>query len=307
VTATLLGRPGGFTTTATGRPGLRERLRRVIDYRRILWLLVRRDLKVRYAGSALGYVWSVLEPLLMSLVYWLVFSYIMSRNVGYAPYIVFLVFGQMMWAWFNGGVTGSLRALQAQAQMVRQSNVPREVWVIRVAVSKGIEFVFSLPVIGIFALCYLKAPNWRLVYLPLSMVMCFFLVLGLGFILAPLTVLVRDVERIVPIVLRVLFYASPILYSVKDVPAKIHFALSLNPMTGVLVIARAGFFPTELSGEIPKVTKRGTEVHDAAGHVVMRHIDNWPFVWHSAIAITVIFTIGVFVFARLERPVLKEI
>jgi ABC-2 type transport system permease protein len=304
-TASLMGRPGGFTTTGTGRPGLRERLRRVIQYRRILALLVRRDLKVRYAGSALGYLWSVLDPLLMSLVYWFVFSVIFARKVGYPPYILFLVLGQLMWAWFAGGVSGTVRALRAQAQMVRSSNVPRELWVLRVVLSKGVEFLFSLPVIAFFALGYLKAPSLELIYLPLAMLMCFLLVLGFGLILAPLTVLVRDVERIVPIFLRVLFYASPVLYGVKDVPAHLHIALSVNPTTGILVLSRASFFPQELDGQAPLMHGRKEVIRN--GQVVMHHVNNWHLVWHSAIGIAVILAIGVFVFSRLERPMLKEI
>ena len=304
-TASLRGRPGGFTTTGTGRPDTRERFRRVVQYRRILALLVRRDLKVRYAGSALGYLWSVLDPLLMSIVYWFVFTEIFNRKIGFPPYILFLVLGQLMWAWFNGGVSGTVRALRQQAQMVRSSNVPRELWVLRVVVSKGVEFVFSIPVIAIFALCYLKSPSIEVVFLPLAMLMCFFLVLGFGLILAPLTVLVRDVERIVPIFMRVMFYASPVLYSVKDVPNHLHIALSFNPTTGMLVLARASFFPQELAGTVPVEHNRVPVKRD--GHIVTHYVNNWPFIWHSAIGIAIIFAIGVFVFSRLERAVLKEI
>jgi ABC-2 type transport system permease protein len=172
-------------------------------------------------------------------------------------------------------------------------------------VSKGVEFLFSLPVIIIFALCYLKRPSVDVLFLPLAMIMCFFLVLGFGLILAPLTVLVRDVERIVPIFMRVMFYASPVLYSVKDVPNHLHIALSLNPTTGMLVLARASFFPQELSGIVPEVKNRKNIVRN--GHVVTHYVNNWPFVWHSAIGIAVIFAIGLFVFSRLERTMLKEI
>jgi ABC-2 type transport system permease protein len=308
-TASLRGRPGGFTTTSTGRPGVAERFRRVVQYRRILGLLVRRDLKVRYAGSALGYVWSVLDPLLMSAVYFFVFTVIFDRKVGYPPYILFLVIGQLLWAWFNGGVTSTARALRSEAQMVRSSNVPRELWVLRVVLSKGVEFVLSLPVIAIFALAYLKAPSWQIVFLPVAMLMCFFLTLGLGLMLAPLTVLVRDVERIIPIFLRVMFYASPILYSVKDVPRHLHVALSINPATGMLVLARAAFFPQELYGSAP-VDRNGRPLtHIVDGHrvAVMHHVNYWPFVLNSAIGIAIIFSLGLFLFSRLERPVLKEI
>ena len=306
MTASLRNRPGGFTTNSTGHPGVVERARRVYDYRRILALLVRRDLKVRYAGSTLGYLWSILDPLLMSLVYWFVFTVIFSRKVGFPPYILFLLIGQMIWAWFAGGVTGTVRALRSEAQMVRSSNVPRELWVLRVVVSKGVEFVFSIPVIAIFAVSYLKAPTVDSIYLPLAMILCFVLVLGIGMVLAPLTVLVRDVERIVPIVLRVMFYVSPVIYSVKDVPRHLHLALSVNPTTGMLILSRASFFPKELAGDVPLKTKSGKIVH-RNGHEVLHYVNNWPLVWHSTIGIVIIFVVGIFVFARLERPVLKEI
>jgi ABC-2 type transport system permease protein len=303
--ASLRGRPGGFTTTGTGRPNIQERFRRVVQYRRILGLLVRRDLKVRYAGSALGYVWSVLDPLLMSVVYWFVFTKIFDRKIGFPPYILFLVLGQLIWSWFSGGISGTVRALRQQAAMVRSSNVPRELWVLRVVVYKGVEYVFSFPVIALFAVCYLKAPSIEILLLPVAMLMCFFLVLGFGLILAPLTVLVRDVERIVPIVMRVMFYSSPVLYSVKDVPNHLHIVLSFNPTTGMLVLARSSFFPQELSGTVPLEHNRKVVKHH--GQIVYHYVNNWPMVLHSAIGIAVIFAIGVFVFSRLERPVLKEI
>lgn len=282
MTVSLRSRPAGFASGRT-TPTVRERFVRVFQYRRILKLLVRRDLKVRYAGSILGYVWSVLDPLLMSLVYWVIFTKLFRRNVGYSPYILFLVSGQLMWAWFNGAVTSSARALRSEAQMVRSSNVPREIWVVRTICSKGVEYLLSLPVLALFAIGYLKAPNWHLVFLPVALLMLFVLLLGIGLLLAPLSVLVRDIERVVPIVLRVMFYMSPIIYSTEVVarrsPALVHF-YSYNPLVGPLLLGRSAFFAREL---------------------------NWTYVWHSAIGIVVVFAVGLFTFIRLERQVLKEI
>lgn len=275
----LRGRPGGFTT-ASGRLTLGARIKRVWQYRRILNLLVRRDLKVRYAGSALGYLWSVLDPLLMSLVFWLVFTQIFHRKVGFPPYILFLVLGQFIFAWFSGGVTGATRALRSAGQMVRSTNVPRELWVVRIALSKGVEYVYSLPVIALFALAYGKAPTHGIIYLPLAMFLCFMMVLSIGLILAPLNVLIRDIDRIVPIALRLLLYTSPVLYSIHDVPRQLQGFAYYNPLVGFLVLARATFFPREV---------------------------RWHAVAISSVSVLVLFTIGVFVFSRFERQVLKEI
>jgi ABC-2 type transport system permease protein len=282
-TISLRSRPTGFASGKTTL-SIRERTVRVFQYRRILKLLVKRDLKVRYAGSILGYLWTVLDPLLMSVVYWLIFTKLFNRGgVGEDPYILFLVAGQLPWAWFNGGVSQTAKALRSEAQMVRSSNVPRELWVIRVICSKGVEYLLSLPVLAIFALAYLKAPTWRVVFLPLALLMIFALLMGLGMMLAPLTVLIRDFDRIIPIVMRVMFYMSPVLYSLHTVLHKapaLRVLFEVNPMVGPLLLARSSFFPAELS---------------------------WYYVWHSAIVITVIFFVGLFTFTRLERQVLKEI
>jgi ABC-2 type transport system permease protein len=275
-------RPTGFASGRTS-PTVVDRFVRVFQYRRILKLLVKRDLKVRYAGSILGYLWSVLDPLLMSIVYWVVFTKVFQRNVGYSPYIVFLVAGQLPWAWFNGGVSATAKALRAESQMIRSSNVPRELWIVRTVCSKGIEYIYSLPVLALFAIAYRKAPSWELVFLPVAWLMLFILLMGFGLLLAPLTVLVRDVERIIPIFLRVMFYMSPVLYSIQAVLQRapgLRYFYDFNPVVGPLVLARSAFFPQEL---------------------------HWNYVWHSAIGCLVVFAIGMFTFTRLERQVLKEV
>jgi ABC-2 type transport system permease protein len=319
MTVSIHSRPEGFAS-GSSRQTVADRARRVVQYRRILKLLVRRDLKVRYAGSALGYLWTVLDPLLMSVVYWFVFEKIFHRTAGpgFSPFMIYLVSGQLAWSWFAGGVSGVTRALRAEAQMVRSSNVPRELWVLRVVVSKGLEYLFGLPVLVLFALVYVVAPSKYIILLPVGWALEALLLIGIGLIVAPAAVLVKDLERIIPIVMRVLFYASPVLYSISLVPPSIRELFSYNPAVGFLTLTHAAFFPAALHE--PKTVKD----RDSAGHVIystveqhgkivrtpsthVEYISHWNWVWHSAIASAIIFAIGVFVFMRLERSVLKEI
>jgi ABC-2 type transport system permease protein len=317
--ASLHSRPEGFVS-GSSKPTLIARTKRVWTYRRILQLLVARDLKVRYAGSALGYVWTVLEPLLMSLIYWFVFTKIFHRNAGpnFSPFMLYLVSGQLAWAWFAGGVNGVTRALRSEAQMVRSSNVPRELWVLRVVASKAVEYFFSLPVLAIFAIVYLVAPTKYIFLLPLGWLLQATLITGIGLILAPVTVLVRDLERIVPIFMRVMFYGSPVLYSISQVPDTIREVFSVNPTVGFLTISHAIFFPAAIqeprqhvvhdsSGNpvYHLVTVRGHEVRAKLTHTV--YVSHWNWIWHSALSTVIIFAIGVWVFTRLERSALKEI
>jgi ABC-2 type transport system permease protein len=268
--------PAGWTETG----GPLRRPRALWRRRRALRLLVGRDLKVRYASSALGYVWSVLEPLLMGLVYWFVFTQVFHRSVGEDPYIVFLLAGLLPWTWFNTAVADSAKALRHEAKLVRSTNVPREIWVLRVVLSKGVEYVLSLPVLFLFAVANGAQMNWRLLFLVPALLLQAVLILGVGLLLAPLVVIVRDVERLVRILLRLGFYASPVIFAVDDVPAPWDKLFALNPMAGIFELCRAGFFPVELQ---------------------------WAHVLLSVLISTALLLLGWTVFARLERTVLKEI
>jgi ABC-2 type transport system permease protein len=281
VTTSLMGRPTGFTTGQEAN--IADRWKRVWQYRRILRLLVRRDVKVRYAGSALGYLWSVLEPLANALIYWYVFIVIVHRHIGYPPFILFLVAGQLAWFWMTGSINGAVGALKGESQMVRSSNVPREIWVLRVVMSRGVIYVFSLPVLVLFAVGYLRTPTIYTLLLPLAIALTIILATGLGLIIAPAAVLVGDVSSIVRIAMRVLFYASPILYSVHDATKRLHSLagfVTWNPFAGIMVLYRVTFFKQEM---------------------------DWPVVWHSVVVSLVILAIGLWAFNRMERPMLKEV
>ena len=140
-------------------------------YRHSLWLLTTRDLKVRYSTSALGYVWSVLDPLVMAGIYWFVFTQVFQRPVGTDPYIVFLLSALLPWMWFNGSVSDSTRAFLKDAKLVRSTMIPRTIWVNRIVLSKGIEFLLALPVLALFVVVFHAPVHWELALFPLAIVL----------------------------------------------------------------------------------------------------------------------------------------
>lgn len=249
-------------------------------YRHSLWLLTRRDLRVRYSTSALGYLWSILDPLLMSLIYWFVFTQIFQRTVGEDPYIVFLLTALLPWVWFNGAIGDSTRAFLRDAKLVRSTTIPRTIWVNRIVLSKGIEFLASLPVLVLFAVFSGAEVNIDLIYFPLAIILQAVLTVGVGLIVAPLVVFFRDLERAVKLILRLLFYASPIIYGTSNLPDGFEVVAAFNPLSGIFGLYRAGFFPQEL---------------------------NWFEVAVSAVLSVVLLVVGILIFRRLERSVLKEI
>lgn len=263
-----------MTTAAVGAPGSPRR------YVHSLWLLSARDLRVRYATSALGYLWSVLDPLVMSGIYWFVFTQVFGRGVGEEPYIVFLITALLPWVWFNSAVTDFTRAFHKDARLVRSTAIPRSIWVNRIALSKGIEFLCSLPVLVLFAVVSGATVGWGLLLFPVAVLLQAVLLVGLGLIVAPLCVLWGDLERTTRLILRALFYASPIIYGVTDLPGAFADLAALNPLAGIFTLYRVGFFP-----------------------------DQWDAlsVGIGAVTSVLILVVGVLVFRRLERSVLKEL
>lgn len=252
--------------------------------RRVLSLLISRDLKVKYSDSVLGYFWSILEPLAMAGVYWYVFSVLMTRQVGEQPYIVFLLCGMLPWQWANAVLRSSMKALSKDSKLVRSTNLPREIWVLRSVGSKFMEFLYSLPVLALFAILTHAHLTWWVVFAPLAMLIQGVLLVGAGLLLAPLSVLYGDVERLMRIVLRLLFYFSPIIYGVDDVTNRlggIGNLYFLNPFAGIFDLYRTAFFADQWSG--------------------------WISIASAATISGGLFALGVLVFRRLEGAVLKEI
>jgi ABC-2 type transport system permease protein len=249
-------------------------------YRHSLWLLTRRDLRVRYSTSALGYVWSILDPLVMAGIYWFVFTQVFHRPVGTEPYIVFLLTALLPWMWFNGAVSDSTRAFLREAKLIRSTKIPRTIWVNRLVLSKGIEFVASLPVLVIFAVATRATVNWDLLLFPLGIVLQAVLTTGVALIVAPLVVFFRDLERAVKLALRFLFYASPIIYGTHDLPEALQPWAAFNPLSGVFSLYRAGFFADQL---------------------------DWYQVGIGAGMAVILLMVGLLVFRSSERSVLKEI
>lgn len=250
-------------------------------YRRSLWLLTTRDLKVRYSTSFLGYFWSILDPLAMSAIYWFVFTQVFQRTVGHEPYIVFLLAALLPWMWFNGAITDATRAFTKEAKLIRSTTIPRTIWVARLVLSKGVEFVASIPVIVVFAVITGAVLHWEVVYVLLAIVLQAALTLGIGLVVAPLVVFFRDLERAVKLVLRFLFYASPIIYGLDDLAdIGLSFWGSLNPLAGIFTLYRAAFFPQQL---------------------------DWFAVAVSAGLSLVALGVGLAVYRRTIRTVLKEI
>jgi ABC-2 type transport system permease protein len=260
---------------------MRKRVLAIVRDRGILRLLIIRDLKIKYADSYLGWLWSVLEPLLMALVYWFVFTHIFPRPSKTQPYIVFLLLGVLPWHWAQGVINSSTGAISGQRRLVRSTRIPREIWVLRIIGSKYIEFVLSLPIVIVAMILFHAEPNTYTFTVPLAMLLQAIFLTGVALTMAPLSVLVPDIDRLVRIIMRILFYLTPVLYGMKNVNPRLYPLYALNPLAGQMDLYRASVFPEQFVG--------------------------WWLVASSAVLSVLWLIVGFTIFTRLEKQVLKNI
>jgi len=264
--------------------------------RQVVGLLVKRDLKVKYQKSILGYAWSMLEPLAMAGVYFFVFGLIFNTNRGVpggddAPggYLLFLISGLLPWLWFSTALNEAPKALISQAKLITTMKVPREIFPIAVVTRGFVDYLFAWPVLllFVFALSGRTHLMGLLVWLPLALLVQYAFTLGVTFLLASVNVLVRDVERVVRILNRVLFYASAIIIPSGMVldsdsfPGWFKVLYELNPLLGIFKMHHAVWYPADAPGAFVLGTSIG-------GAIIALAVGYWTF-------------------RRLETSVLKEL
>jgi len=247
----------------------------------VLRMFISRDLHRKYRTFRLGYLWTVLEPLGMTLVLWFVFQFILgARRFGEQPYLLFLAVAILPWWWFTKGVSSSTRIFRRDTGPLRISLLPTQVWVVRGVFVSMVEFFFSLPIIVFAMLVTWTFPNWLIILFPVGIVAQFVLMYGTCLLVASISAVIPDFARIVRIVMRAMFYLTPVLYSIAAIPDRIQHLAPLNPLVGILGLYRVGFWPTE--------TESGSQyaMSFAAGAVLV--------------------IAGVVAFGRIEPRILKE-
>lgn len=209
----------------------------IFAYREMIFSLVRRDLKGRYKGSVLGFLWTFINPLLQLMVYTFVFSTIM-RN-GIEDYYLFLFVALVPWIFFSTSVTGGAGCILAQKEMVKKIYFPREILPIAYTTSQFINMLLSFMVIfGILLVTGKGISAGALIYLPIIMLVEYILALSVAMLASAVTVYFKDFEYILGIITMAWQFLSPVMYSVDMVPDEIKTLFQLNPMSAVIIAYR---------------------------------------------------------------------
>lgn len=207
----------------------------------LLKQLVITDFKLRYQGSALGYVWSLLRPLFLFVILYLVFDVVFNAGAAIPHYPVYLLLGIILWNYFTEVTNTGVTAIVARGDLIRKLNFPKYVIVVAGSLSALINLCINLVVVAIFMVINHVDLQWSALLFPLPLIELFIFSLGVAFLLSALFVKFRDMNYIWEIIMQAAFYATPILYSLTFVIDKSHAAaqiLMLNPVAQIIQDSR---------------------------------------------------------------------
>jgi len=213
-------------------------LRQLVRYRGLIQSLVARDLKARYRGSVLGFVWSFVNPLLLLGIYSFIFTTIMpSRVEGVPHYPLFMLCGILPWTWFSSSLSEAAGSLIAGGNLIKKVLFPAEVLPIVSVLSNMVHFFLALPIVLIFLLLYQHTPDaLDLVWFPVVVLVQLVFTIGLSLFLSALTVHFRDLRDVLANVLTLWFFITPIIYPWFQPELQPYRTLfDLNPFTHLAV------------------------------------------------------------------------
>ncbi len=197
------------------------------------------DFKLRYQGSVLGYVWSLLKPLLTFTVLYVVFTRILQMGQGIPHYAIDLLLGVVVWTFFTEATATGLHSLVAKGDLIRKVNIPKFPIVLSAVFSAFINFMLNLLVVFAFALLTKsKISGAGICLFPLVVVELLLFSIPIAFVLAALFVKYRDIAYIWDAIIQVMFYATPIIYPLSMVSKKMVQIIALNPMAQIIQSAR---------------------------------------------------------------------
>jgi len=260
------------------KPGRSERnyFRDLWRFRELFYILSWRDLTVRYKQTVIGVAWAVIRPLLMMVVFTVVFGKIAKLPSGGVPYPVLVFAGMLPWQFFATALTESSNSLISNTNLIAKIYFPRLIVPASSVITSLVDFAITCVLLGILMAIYGVAPSWQIMALPLFILLALFAAIGFGLWLSALNVEYRDFRYIVPFIVQFGLYISPVGFNSSVVPEKWRLLYSLNPMVGVI----DGFRWCLLGGD---------------------HALDWTGVWLSSGLVLMVLWSGLWYFRRTER------
>ena len=227
-------------------------LRELYQYRALLWSLTLRELKARYRGSVLGFLWTFLNPTLLMIAYALVFGVFMKQQL--ESYVFFLFIGLLPWIFFSTSVGAGASSISDRRDLLTKVRFPAQVLPATVVATNLCNYVFSLPLMFVLGIYFGVWPSWHVVVYPIVLGIQILFTLALAYFVSALNVRFRDLQHILANVLTLWFFVTPVLYTSSRIPERFReqFIL-LNPMAAVVTSYQSIFYDHQLPASGPLV------------------------------------------------------
>ncbi len=212
---------------------MRKYLQELAKRKDLLLYLVVSGIKAEYRNTFLGYIWWILDPLLMGIVYYFLRVVILGmegENIG-----AFLIIGLVAWKWIASAITSSAKSIIGKAGIITQVYLPKALFPFGVTISQGINFSFGLIVIALFLAFYRLVPGVEVLWLPFIMLIQFLFLSAIGLVLAYYSTFIRDIEKVLTHVMRFWFYGSPVIWEAGRLGPEYQIIVDVNPASTFLI------------------------------------------------------------------------
>lgn len=216
----------------------------LVAYRDLFRFLVWRQIKVRYAQSAIGIGWAVIQPLFSMVLFTVIFGNLAEIDSDGAPYALFSLAALLPWTYFSNAITDGVQSLVSEASMLRKIYFPRLLLPLSAVAAKLVDFGIAAVMMVLLMVIFQFAPSPQIVALPLAIIAMLITASGVSVWLTALAVQYRDVKHAMNFLVQLLMYASPVVYATSIIPEQYRLLYAINPMVGVIETFRAGILGT---------------------------------------------------------------
>jgi ABC-2 type transport system permease protein len=217
-------------------------MRRIFHYRDLVLTLVGRELKVRYKRSAIGFLWTMLQPLLTMMVLHVVFSHLFVLRVPGFNFPVYALSGILFWNFFSQSIISSMNSLRGNAGLLKKLPVPHAVFPIATVISGVVNLLLALVPLAAILLYTGHPITPALLFLPVAVLVAAVFTLGAGLLLSPLAVFFYDVVELVGVAMMLAMYLTPIFYPKEIIPETFRWIVHYNPLRSILEVFRDPIF-----------------------------------------------------------------
>jgi lipopolysaccharide transport system permease protein len=245
------------------------------NYRELLYFLTKRDIKVRYKQTILGGLWAIIQPFFTMVVFSILFGRLAKVPSDGIPYPIFVFVGLLPWTYFANALSASGNSLVGSANLITKVYFPRLIIPASASLAGLLDFFIAMLVLGAMMLYYQFVPNFGILLFPFLVGLTFLCAVGVGLWLSALNVQYRDIRYVIPFLIQLWMFVSPVIYPISIVKKEYQWLLALNPMGGVIEAYRSSLL----------------------GHMPI----NWFLLLLSTVIILILFTSGLYYFRRMER------